>query len=115
MDLAKEGGFVSFGDAGYDVGYGEPKLFHFLVVAPALAGIAGDDHIGHHFVDAGILLSFWVLEQFLKEAEEDGVFKSFFFVPVSVSFVLIEFPEGGLNNCKRKFLFDFVLSKDLLL
>jgi hypothetical protein len=65
---------VSFSDACDDLWDGLAVLLHFLVVAAALAGISGDDHVRHHFIDSSVSNSLLVLEQLLKEFQKHGVF-----------------------------------------
>ena len=66
--------FVFLSDACDDLCDGLAVLLHFLVVAAALAGISGDDHVRHHFIDSSVSNSLLILEQLLKEFQKHGVF-----------------------------------------
>ena len=57
-------GFVSKGDTIDDLRNACPVLFHLLVVAATLVGIASEDHISHEVVDANPFLLVGLLEEF---------------------------------------------------
>jgi len=87
-------------------------LFHFLVMGATLAGIASDNHIAHHFIDARILLFFRVLQQFSKKRHKNCVLESLLLIPVAVSLVFAKSAEGSLDDAEGQSLLYLILSKD---
>lgn len=56
---------------------------HFLVVAPALVGAPGDNHIRHHLVNLHELPQVPILEQFAEVLQEKSVSQLLFLIPVA--------------------------------
>ena len=83
-------------------------------MASALAGISGDDHVAHHFVDPGLLLELGVLQKILEEAQENCVLESLFLIPMAFTLVLRKLSERGLNDSERELFGYFILPEHLL-
>ena len=68
LDAGIDRRFVLVGNRGNDVRDITPVFLHLLMVASALAGVASDDHVRHHFIDPRVLLQLCVLQQLTEKS-----------------------------------------------
>ena len=82
-------------------------------MASTLAGISGDDHVRHHFVDPGLLLKLGVFQKVLEKAQENCVLESLFLIPMPLTLVLRKLSERGLDDSERELFGYFILPEYL--
>jgi hypothetical protein len=63
------------------------------MVAAALIGVSGDDHIGHHLIYFDFFLFYLIFKYGPEKGQKDCIFESLFLIPVAVSLVSMRLPE----------------------